>query len=60
MLNAYPDSIGHNLSTRYNVWKEEFKDVFFLVYVLPYFLIGFDRVFHYNIDLNTDLFPKLI
>ena len=41
MLNAYPDSIGHNLSDTVKMLQNEaFKDVFSLFYVLPTFLIA--------------------
>ena len=58
MLNAYPDSIGSNLSDTITMLKmPEFKDVFSLFYVLPtFFNSDLDRgfsVIDYNI--NKDL-----
>jgi sucrose phosphorylase len=55
MLNAYPDSIGDNLSDLVAVLKKpEFKDVFSLFYVLPtFFNSDLDRGFSiidYNIN----------
>lgn len=55
MLNAYPDSIGTNLSdTIKMLQKEEFKNVFSLFYVLPtFFNSDLDRGFSiidYNIN----------
>ena len=55
MLNAYPDSIGTNLSdTIKMLQKKDFKDVFSLFYVLPtFFNSDLDRGFSiidYNIN----------
>jgi sucrose phosphorylase len=55
MLNAYPDSIGHQLSDTIHMLKlPEFKDVFSLFYVLPtFFNSDLDRGFSiidYNIN----------
>lgn len=55
MLNLYPDSIGKTLSDTVTMLKkEEFKDVFSLIYVLPtFFNSDLDRGFSiidYNIN----------
>ncbi|WP_299049633.1 alpha-amylase family glycosyl hydrolase [uncultured Polaribacter sp.] len=55
MLNAYPDSIGHNLSDMVKMLqKKEFKDAFSMFYVLPtFFNSDLDRGFSiidYNIN----------
>ena len=55
MLNAYPDSIGKNLSETIEILKtKEFKDVFSLFYILPtFFNSDLDRGFSiidYNIN----------
>ena len=58
MLNAYPDSIGHNLSDTVNMLKNEaFKDVFSLFYVLPtFFNSDLDRGFSViDYNLNKEL-----
>ncbi|WP_439131743.1 glycosidase [Polaribacter sp.] len=61
MLNAYPDSIGTNLSdTIKMLQKEDFKDVFSLFYVLPtFFNSDLDRGFSViDYNLNKDLVSK--
>ena len=58
MLNAYPDSIGENLSDIVNMLKlPEFKDVFSLFYVLPtFFNSDLDRGFSIiDYNINKDL-----
>lgn len=58
MLNAYPDSIGSNLSDTVRLLqKPELKDVFSLFYVLPtFFNSDLDRGFSIiDYDLNKDL-----
>src|SRR6056300_813094 len=58
MLNAYPDSIGDNLSDLVAVLKKpEFKDVFSLFYVLPtFFNSDLDRGFSIiDYNLNKEL-----
>ena len=55
MLNLYPDSIGKTLSDTITMLKkEEFKDVFSLIYILPtFFNSDLDRGFSiidYNIN----------
>ena len=61
MLNAYPDSIGRNLSDIIKVLKKpEFKDVFSLFYVLPtFFNSDLDRGFSViDYNLNDELVSK--
>ncbi|WP_439129018.1 sucrose phosphorylase [Polaribacter sp.] len=61
MLNAYPDSIGTNLSdTIKMLQKEDFKDVFSLFYVLPtFFNSDLDRGFSIiDYNLNEELVSK--
>lgn len=61
MLNAYPDSIGSNLSDMISILKTpEFKDVFTLFYVLPtFFNSDLDRGFSViDYNLNKDLVSK--
>lgn len=61
MLNAYPDSIGNNLSDLVAVLKKpEFKDVFSLFYVLPtFFNSDLDRGFSIiDYNINEDLVSK--
>ena len=61
MLNAYPDSIGKNLSDTIEMLKTpEFKDVFSLFYVLPtFFNSDLDRGFSViDYNLNKDLVSK--
>ncbi|MBU3010594.1 glycosidase [Polaribacter vadi] len=61
MLNAYPDSIGSNLSDTIAMLKmPEFKDVFSLFYVLPtFFNSDLDRGFSIiDYNLNKDLVSK--
>jgi len=61
MLNAYPDSIGRNLSDIIKVLKKpEFKDVFSLFYVLPtFFNSDLDRGFSIiDYNLNDELVSK--
>lgn len=61
MLNAYPDSIGNNLSDIITVLqKPEFKDVFSLFYVLPtFFNSDLDRGFSIiDYNLNKALVSK--
>lgn len=58
MLNAYPDSIGSNLSDLISMLKKpEFKDVFSLFYVLPtFFNSDLDRGFSIiDYNINEDL-----
>jgi sucrose phosphorylase len=58
MLNAYPDSIGLNLSDTVNLLKNpEFKDVFSLFYILPtFFNSDLDRGFSViDYDINEEL-----
>lgn len=58
MLNAYPDSIGTNLSDIVTMLKmPEFKDTFSQFYVLPtFFNSDLDRGFSIiNYDINKDL-----
>ena len=58
MLNAYPDSIGRNLSDIVAMLKKpEFKDVFSLFYVLPtFFNSDLDRGFSViDYNLNQEL-----
>lgn len=58
MLNAYPDSIGKNLSDIVAMLKKpEFKDVFSLFYVLPtFFNSDLDRGFSViDYNLNQEL-----
>ena len=61
MLNAYPDSIGTNLSdTIKMLQKKDFKDVFSLFYVLPtFFNSDLDRGFSIiDYNLNDELVSK--
>ncbi|APZ46341.1 glycosidase [Polaribacter reichenbachii] len=61
MLNAYPDSIGSNLSDTIAMLKmPEFKDVFSLFYVLPtFFNSDLDRGFSIiDYNLNKELVSK--
>ncbi|WP_298763080.1 glycosidase [uncultured Polaribacter sp.] len=61
MLNAYPDSIGTNLSdTIKMLQKEEFKNVFSLFYVLPtFFNSDLDRGFSIiDYNINEELVSK--
>jgi sucrose phosphorylase len=61
MLNAYPDSIGNNLSDIIKLLqKEEFKNVFSLFYVLPtFFNSDLDRGFSIiDYNLNKELVSK--
>ncbi|MEN8776850.1 MAG: glycosidase [Polaribacter sp.] len=61
MLNAYPDSIGKNLSdTIKMLQKKDFKDVFSLFYVLPtFFNSDLDRGFSIiDYNLNDELVSK--
>jgi sucrose phosphorylase len=58
MFNAYPDSIGRNLSDIVRMLRRpEFKDVFSLFYILPtVFTSDLDRGFSIiDYDLNDDL-----
>lgn len=58
MLNAYPDSIGSNLSDLVTMLKKpEFKDTFSLFYVLPtFFNSDLDRGFSIiDYNINKDL-----
>lgn len=58
MLNAYPDSIGRNLSDTVRMLKRpEFKDTFSLFYILPtFFNSDLDRGFSIiDYDLNNTL-----
>jgi len=61
MFNAYPDSIGKNLSDTVNLLrKPEVKDVFSLFYILPtFFNSDLDRGFSIiDYDLNDELVSK--
>ena len=61
MLNAYPDSIGTNLSdTIKMLQKKDFKDVFSLFYVLPtFFNSDLDRGFSIiDYNINEELVSK--
>ena len=61
MLNAYPDSIGRNLSDLVTMLKmPEFKNAFSLFYVLPtFFNSDLDRGFSIiDYNLNADLVSK--
>ncbi|AJR03168.1 alpha-amylase family protein [Siansivirga zeaxanthinifaciens] len=61
MLNAYPDSIGRNLSDMVTMLKmPEFENAFSLFYVLPtFFNSDLDRGFSViDYNLNTDLVSK--
>lgn len=61
MLNAYPDSIGHNLNDIVSMLQlHEFKDTFSLFYVLPtFFNSDLDRGFSIiNYDINQELVSK--
>lgn len=61
MLNAYPDSIGHNLNDIVTMLEmPEFKDVFSLFYILPtFFNSDLDRGFSIiDYDLNKDLVSR--
>ena len=61
MLNAYPDSIGSNLSDLVSILqKPEFEDVFSLFYVLPtFFNSDLDRGFSIiDYDINEELVTK--
>lgn len=61
MLNAYPDSIGKNLTDIVSMLQlPEFKDVFSLFYVLPtFFNSDLDRGFSIiNYDINEELVSK--
>jgi sucrose phosphorylase len=61
MLNAYPDSIGTNLSDIVTLLKmPEFKDVFSLFYILPtFFNSDLDRGFSIiDYNINEDLVTK--
>jgi len=61
MLNAYPDSIGNNLSDTIDMLQlPEFKDVFSLFYVLPtFFNSDLDRGFSIiDYNLNKELVSK--
>lgn len=61
MLNAYPDSIGKNLTNIVSMLQlPEFKDVFSLFYVLPtFFNSDLDRGFSIiNYDINEELVSK--
>ena len=58
MLNAYPDSIGDQLSDLISILKKnEFQDAFSLLYVLPtFFNSDLDRGFSIiDYDLNAEL-----
>ena len=58
MFNAYPDSIGRNLSDVVSMLRRpEFRDVFSLFYVLPtIFNSDLDRGFSIiDYDLNDEL-----
>lgn len=58
MLNAYPDSIGNNLSDTINMLKmPEFKNAFSLFYVLPtFFNSDLDRGFSViDYNMNAEL-----
>lgn len=61
MFNAYPDSIGKNLSDTVSLLnKPEVKDVFSLFYILPtFFNSDLDRGFSIiDYDLNDELVSK--
>jgi len=61
MLNAYPDSIGTNLSdTIKMLQRKDFKDVFSLFYVLPtFFNSDLDRGFSIiDYNINEELVSK--
>ena len=61
MLNAYPDSIGKNLTDIVSMLQlPEFKDTFSLFYVLPtFFNSDLDRGFSIvNYDINEELVSK--
>ncbi|TCK67574.1 maltooligosyl trehalose synthase [Winogradskyella wandonensis] len=61
MLNAYPDSIGKNLSDTIRMLKmPEFKDAFSLFYILPtFFNSDLDRGFSIiDYNINKDLVSK--
>ena len=61
MFNAYPDSIGRNLSDIVRMLKmPEFRDVFSLFYILPtVFNSDLDRGFSIiDYDLNSDLVSR--
>ena len=61
MFNAYPDSIGRNLSDIVRMLKRpEFKDVFSLFYILPtVFNSDLDRGFSIiDYDLNSELVSR--
>ena len=61
MLNAYPDSIGKNLSDTIRMLKmPEFKEVFSLFYLLPtFFNSDLDRGFSIiDYDINEDLVSR--
>ena len=61
MFNAYPDSIGRNLSDIVHMLKRpEFKDVFSLFYILPtVFNSDLDRGFSIiDYDLNDELVSR--
>ena len=61
MFNAYPDSIGRNLSDVVHMLKRpEFKDVFSLFYILPtVFNSDLDRGFSIiDYDLNDELVSR--
>lgn len=61
MLNAYPDSIGQNMTDIVDMLKRpEFKDVFSLFYILPtVFNSDLDRGFSIiDYDLNDDLVSR--
>ena len=61
MLNAYPDSIGNNLSDIVKVLQmPEFKDAFSLFYILPtFFNSDLDRGFSIiDYNLNNELVSK--
>ncbi len=61
MFNAYPDSIGRNMTDTVDMLKRpEFKDVFSLFYILPtVFNSDLDRGFSIiDYDLNDDLVSR--
>lgn len=61
MFNAYPDSIGRNLTDIVRMLKRpEFKDVFSLFYILPtFFNSDLDRGFSIiDYDLNQELVSR--
>ena len=61
MLNAYPDSIGHNLKDIVSMLQlPEFRNTFSLFYVLPtFFNSDLDRGFSIiNYDINEELVSK--